>query len=123
MLRIDDAGPVIRMAGEGFFTEAVLRRHFHAVDLIVAQRRRLGRPIIALVDLRRAATQSIAVGNIVTEECDRIYSDPADRVALIVATMLLKLQCERIHHHAGFRTFLAAEEAERFLNEAVALSR
>ena len=122
MHRIDDDGTMIRVTGGGFFAEDEVHRHFDALAAIIAQRRRLGRRVKALIDLRKAATQSIGVTRIIAEATDRLYSDPSDRVAIIVSTMLLKLQFERVHQHQGFRICLTPEEAEQFLAVMPALA-
>lgn len=123
MHRIDDDGSVLRIKGEGFFAEDEVRRHFDALAAIIARRRRAGRRVRALVDLREAATQSKSVAGIIAARTDRLYADPSDRVAIIVSTMLLKLQFEHVHQHQGFRICLTVEEAEQFLAEEPAPAR
>ena len=120
MHRIAEDGSVIRITGEGFYVEDDVHKHFARLAAIIARRRRSGARINAFVDLRKAATQSLSVTRIIAEETDRLYSDPSDRVAIIVQTMLLKIQLERVHKHQGFRIFLTAEEGERFLAAAPA---
>lgn len=116
--QIDDDGCVIRISGNGFFAEDEARRHFIELAAIIARRRRSGRRVKALIDLRNAMTQSMSVTKIIAEETDRLYSDPSDRVAIIVPTMLLKLQFERIHQHQGFCICLNSDEAEQKLAAA-----
>ena len=118
MHRIDDDGSVIRITGEGFFTEDEARHHFAALAPIIARRRRLGRRVKALIDLRKAMTQSAKVAAIITEATDRLYADPSDRVAIVVPTMLLKLQFERVHQKQSFHVCLTSDEAEWVLAAA-----
>ena len=122
MHRIEDDGSVIRVAGEGFWSEDEIRRHFDELAAIIARRRRLSLPVKALIDLRTATTQSMAVTKIIAEATERLYSDPSDRVAIIVPTMLLKLQFERVHQRQAFRICLARDEAERFLKATAAVA-
>ncbi len=118
MHHIDDDGGVIRIKGRGFFTEDEVLVHFDALAQIIARRRSSGRQIKALIDLREAVTQSARLTTIISEATGRLYSDPSDCVAIIVPTMLLKLQFERIHQNRGFRICLTSDEAEQVLATA-----
>lgn len=123
MHRIIDDGRIIQIEGKGFYVEADVRRHFDTLAIIIARRRQSKRRVIALVDLREAATQSATISKIITDETNRLYSDPTDRVAIVVSTMLLKLQLERVHKQQGFSIFTSVDDATAFLKLAAALAR
>ena len=118
MHQIIDDGAIIRVIGKGFYTEDGVREHFANLSRVVASRRRAGRQVKALADLRQAATQSATTARMITEATQRLYSDPSDRVAVVVSSVLLKLQLERVHQHQGFGIFLDMGEAERYLTFA-----
>lgn len=118
MHHIIDDGKVIRVEGKGFYAEDELRRHFGALSRLVARRRQSMRPVLAMIDLREAATQSASVAGIMALETNRIYSGSTDRVAIIVSSMLLKMQLERVHKQQGFGIFTSLDEASLFLDVA-----
>lgn len=118
MHQISDDGCVIRIMGGGFFTQDEARRHFNTLASIIARRRRSGRRVKALIDLSKAVPQSVSVTEIITEATDRLYCDPSDCVAIVVPTMLLKLQFERVHQHRSFRVCMTSREAEQILAAA-----
>ncbi|WP_375383348.1 hypothetical protein [uncultured Sphingomonas sp.] len=122
MHRIDDSGSVIRIVGEGFFAEDEVRRHFGTLASIFARRRQSARQVKVVIDLRGAVTQSMSVTRIIAEATNRLYSDPSDRVAIIVSSTLLKLQFERVHQHQVVRICLTPAEAEHFVAPALAVT-
>ena len=115
MHRINDDGTTIRIEGKGFYDEAETRAHFDTLARLIANRRRAGRQVKALVDLREAATQAAGTAQLIAGETNRIYCAPSDRVAIVVSSLLLKLQLKRVHRQQGFHITLTLAEAERFL--------
>ena len=115
MHEIVDDGRVVRIKGIGFFSEDEVRHHFHELARIILERRRSSRQVMAAIDLRAASIQAPSVAKLITESTNRLYSDPRDRVAILVGTMLLKLQFERVHQKQGFGVFLKEADADRFL--------
>ncbi len=121
MHQINDDGRVIRVTGEGFFAADEARQHFDTLAKIIENYRRTGRPVRALIDLSKAVTQSASVANIITEATERLYCDPLDSVAIVVPTILLKLQFKRVHQRQSFHVCLTSAEAEQVLAAAPAL--
>ena len=115
MHRIADDGRVIRVTGAGLFSEDEARGHFEALSLLIARRRRSAGQVRMLIDLRQAATQPAAITAMIAEQTGRLYSDPSDRVAIVVGSVLLKLQLKRVHRAQSVGVFLSPEEAEAFL--------
>ena len=109
---------VVRMIVEGFFDVQTLHLHFVENTAFVAQWNREQRPIRVLIDAVRLLPHSVEGQAIVQNAIQRIYR-PGDRVAILVASSLVKMQMRRSHTHGGIiNFFVTAEKAMDWLVEA-----
>ena len=115
MHNISDDGTVIRVTGAGFYVEHEVRDHFKELAAIIACRRQAARQVLAIIDLREAVPQASGKTTLISDSTNRLYSDPSDRVAIVVSSSLLKMQLRRVHQQQGFGIFTSFKDAEKFL--------
>jgi hypothetical protein len=109
-IREDDAGGVIRMEVQGFFDIDTLVRHFADNEAVVGRWRAARRPIrvfIRAVNLKPHSPEGQAC---VQNATARIYR-PGDRVAVCVASSLVKMQMRRALTQGEIIEFFISESA------------
>lgn len=94
----DDVRGVVRMKVEGFFDLDTLRRHFAENAAFVNRWRAQGRPIRVLINAVDLHPHSPEGQALVQQSVARIYM-PGDRVAVTVASSLVKMQIRRALTH------------------------
>jgi hypothetical protein len=115
LLQISETRRFICIKGNGHFTAEEVADHFHKLELMILERRASCEDVRVLIDLRGAATQTNAIAMSIAEATNRIYSGSTDRVAIVVASALLKLQLKRIHAGQAFGIFVSEPAARKFL--------
>lgn len=104
----------IRVTGRGFWTVEEIDAHFAELELALdASRQSLGAATV-LVDLRDAPVQTAAVTERLGWWTGRLYQ-AQDRVAIILASSLLKSQMRRIPMAAKRELFLSPMAALTWL--------
>jgi hypothetical protein len=102
------------VSGDGLATLMEAQQHFRDLSALLARERKRGVGARVLVDLRAGSSESEEVRAHVTKAMAAIYRDD-DRVAIIVASTLLKFQIQRHHTRPGSGVFVSQGAAEEFL--------
>ena len=110
---------LLRVRGVGFFTTEGAGSHFDELSRQLAAVRSRG-TVKVLVDLREAVVQSQEVAAFISSRTASIYG-PSDRVAILVGTMLQKVQMQRTHADKGFGVFIDEADALAFLDTNAAV--
>lgn len=97
------------------FSAEDVAAHFRQLGEIISRRHASGEVVRALIDLKSAAIQPMGIATSIAEATNRLYSKPTDRVAILVASSLLKMQLRRIHADQPFEIFISEQEARTFL--------
>jgi hypothetical protein len=92
----------------------LLRQHLEEVERIFTREHTAGRRFRVLSDLRGASVQLPDVAGHI-EGFSKQAFEPSDKIAVVVASNLLKLQMRRVVHRARFEAFLSVDAAERWL--------
>ena len=66
------------------------------------------------LDLRKHDTQSPSVAALIKDGVDNMYR-PGDRVAMVVASTVVKMQMRRVTNPAFVEIFTAIEDAEKWM--------
>lgn len=106
----DEPLGIIRVVVSGFFDESTLARHFADKARVVNRWRVLGRPICVLIDAVDLKPHSPGNQAYVEQATARIYG-PADRVAVKVASSLVKMQTRRALSPGNIANFFISESA------------
>lgn len=111
---VDQANGVIRATASGFWSVAQVDAHFAMLALSVRAIQQRGLAVSVIVDLRTAApAQSQEVSVRLKAGITGIYHT-GDRVALVLATSLAKMQMRRIVESEFHDFFLSPVAAERW---------
>jgi hypothetical protein len=94
---------------EGFFDLATLTRHFDENAVVVLRWRQAARPIRILIDAVRLMPHSPEGQACVQNATARIYR-PGDKVAVLVASGLVKMQMKRALSHGDVIDFFIVEK-------------
>lgn len=113
---------VVKMYGAGLWQMSVVRAHFAELEAALAQARRDYPDVLVLVDLSKASVQMKEVGEEIEEFTQRAYR-PTDRIAVVLASSMLKTQMRRVVRQATFETFLSASAAYTWLTAHQAKSQ
>lgn len=113
-LAYDAARNLIHARGAGVWTVAQMERQLRDFDYAAIKARREHGCVRFLVDLREAGVQTPEMSALMTERGERLYL-PGDRLALIVASDLLREQLMHVSRQAAFAIFLSRDTAERWL--------
>ena len=105
---------IVRVACSGFWLHDEARLYLGQIADEVEAIRVHERNVRVLVDNRHAAVQTFEVIGEVSSGLSQIYK-PADRLAIVVESVLLKRQMERLPAVAITRIFAALKEAEDWL--------
>lgn len=105
---------LIRVIGQGQWTTSQVDLHFAALSGLIAERRRSGGAVLVLVDLRDSLVQQPEIVEQIGRAVTRIY-DSSDRVAVVVASSLLKLQLKRVANVASIEFFVSMNAARTWL--------
>lgn len=116
-LTIMPAGPdgIIGVVGRGFWDTALVTAHFADLGSHIARVRAPAMPVRVLVDLRGAPPQRPEVTTIVRQATLALYR-PADRVAVVVESSLVKIQMRRILDCSKMTFFISIDAARTWLN-------
>lgn len=103
---------IITVTGHGEWSETMVRRHFATLEKMIAEIRASGRPVLALVDLRKAENQTETVAALAAREANRVHGKD-DRIAIMASSSLMKMRMKE-----------AASKSQRefFLSENAALT-
>jgi hypothetical protein len=115
---IEDRGDHLYVHGRLLASVQDALQHFRDLSAELGNMRRSGRPVRVFVDLRDCLTQSAEVAEIIKQRTKTIYR-PGDRVAILAASSILKLQLKRIHADQDFGVFVAEGAAREFIGRAV----
>jgi len=115
LFQISESAGVISIEGRGLFTAEDVASHFRQLGTIISRHHASGQVVRALIDLKGAAIQPMGIATSIAEATNRLYSKPTDRVAILVASSLLKMQLKRIHADRPFEIFISEAEARAFL--------
>lgn len=105
---------VIRVLGQGQWSTEQLELHFTALGGLIEERRRAGDKILVLADLRDSLVQDGAVVERLGRATSGIYRD-GDRIAVVVASSLLKMQLKRVANVANVEFFVSMNAARTWL--------
>lgn len=92
--RYDRVAKLVVVTCFGFWTEEDIERYFHDLGDKIAQARRDRPNVRALIDLREAMVQDPGVMANLRQKVSRHYIQ-GDKVALVLQSVLLKLQMKR----------------------------
>jgi hypothetical protein len=115
-IHLDRESGAILVEGSGFWTAQVLDAHFDNLYDMVARRRTGGYKIKVLVDLRHGDVQSVDVITKIGARTSQVY-ETQDRVAIVVATSLFKMQLRRTVKRPLHNFFTSLPEAQGWLHE------
>lgn len=105
---------LFRSWASGFWSISVMRQFFAAYEAEISAIREAGMPLRVIADVRESAVQSAEVAQFILDRVTAIYR-PGDRVALIVATSMLKAQLRRILPGGIHEYFLSGDAAEKWV--------
>lgn len=108
-----DSG-LIRVLGRGFWTQAHVELHVTALRGLIARQRAAGGRVLVLVDLRETLAQDPAIIERLGQAVDGVYRE-GDRVAVAVASSLLKLQLKLVANVASVEFFVSLRAARTWL--------
>jgi hypothetical protein len=101
---------VIQITAQGFFDVETLRIHFDELEYILRKWRMLGKPIRVLVDAVNLLPYAPAVQTVFHESIQRVYA-PGDRVAVLVASNLMKMQVRRALNQGELNAYFVSSTA------------
>lgn len=113
-IEIDSATTIVRVFGSGMWPEPYARAHFEELDRTLRRLRSRGSPLRVLVDIRDAVVQKPETAQCVSAATNNIYRS-CDRIAIVVASSLLKLQIRRSTDTGLHRLFSSYNAAETWL--------
>lgn len=105
---------IIRVLGRGFWTQAHVELHVAALRGLIARQRAVGGRVLVLVDLRETLAQDPAIIERLGQAVDGVYRE-GDRVAVTVASSLLKLQLKLVANVASVEFFVSFRAARTWL--------
>lgn len=110
---------LVRVTAPGFWTPDQLSDNMARTERVLAAVRAKGLPVRVLVDLRRSRVQSGETAERIRANSLRMYR-PDDKVALVVASELARMQAKRLQAGVANRAaFLSVAEAEAWLTGSV----
>lgn len=109
-----DEGRFLRVTGAGMWTTGMIDAHFVTVSASLRAMRAARGHAAVLVDLRRAAVQPAAVQATLSRWTSKLYV-ARDRVAIVVASSLVKSQTRRVDIAATRELFMSMNAAELWL--------
>lgn len=109
-----EEGRFLRVIGVGLWTVAMVDAHFVAVSATLRAIRAVRGHAAVLVDLRRAAVQPGPVANALSAWTSKLFV-ARDRVAIVVASSLVKAQSRRVEVAATRELFMSMNAAELWL--------
>ena len=110
----DPVTRVVRIGCSGFWLHDEAKLYLGQIADEVGAARVHGKNVRALVDNRNAAVQTFGIIGEVSNMLAEVYK-PADRMAILVESVLLKRQMERLPTVAITRVFVTLKEAEDWL--------
>jgi hypothetical protein len=108
------AGHIVKVAAWGLWSVSEIDAHFASLQAILKDTRTIHANVLVLVDLRNATAQTAAVTERLSWWTNRLYA-PQDRVAIVLASSLLKSQMRRIDIPATRELFLSSAAAMTWL--------
>jgi hypothetical protein len=105
---------IIHVTGIGFWTPEQVDRHFGQLRRVIDARRVPGDDVRVLVDLRAAPAQSPETAARIGLATETIY-EASDRVAIVLASSLAKLQMRRVVQRARHEMFISPDAALTWL--------
>lgn len=105
---------VVYVVGRGFWTDDIVDRHFVELRRTAALARRNVDKVRVLVDLREASVQSPPVAARIKTETRLVWTE-ADRIAVVLQSTLAKIQINRVVDSSNHASFIAVEDARRWL--------
>ena len=105
---------IITIVGEGVYTFIQAQEHFAALAALVSSVRSKRGRVKVLIDTARSAVQPANVAEKIEKSIRSLYT-PQDRVALIVASTLHKVQMRRIADPKIIHLFISRDAALTWL--------
>lgn len=110
-------GSMIRVVGEGFWSEAIVHAYFAELRKFVQERRLDHKKIRIFLDICGAPAQSANIVDQILAGLNEMLA-PDDKLAVVVKTVISKLQSERLGKQVGtHRVFTSVADAEAWLND------
>lgn len=110
----DPAKQVINVVGIGLWSEDVIKCHFASLVDILSNVRATKIPVRVLSDLREAAVQAPEIAQRIAAFTAQAYR-PGDRIAILVASSLVKMQMRRSVNNQDTMAFLSPSAAQTWL--------
>jgi hypothetical protein len=110
---VDRHKGLIRSWASGLWSMRLMRSFFAAYEAEIAALRDAGLPLRVIGDVRDSVVQSTEVAQFILERVSALYR-PGDRVALIVATSMLKAQLRAVLPAGIHEYFLSGDAAEKW---------
>ena len=110
----EPASGIIRVLAQGQWTAPQLELHFTALGGLVAERRRSGKQVLVLADVRDSLVQEGDIVERLGRATSGLYED-GDRIAVVVASSLLKMQLKRVVNVANVEFFVSMNAARTWL--------
>jgi hypothetical protein len=111
---VDRPKGLVRAWASGHWSMRLMRSFFSAYGAEIAAIRDTGLPLRVIADVRESAVQSEEVAQFILERVSTLYR-PGDRVALIVATSMLKAQLRAVLPPGIHEYFLSGDAAEKWV--------
>lgn len=108
-LSVDWSAGIVRGWDEGFWSLDMTVRHFQCWAECVRGIHRSGLRVRILADVRRMQPQSREVADFLSQALDGFY-EPEDRIAIVVAHPIVKMQVRRVIA-SGVETYVLSPEA------------
>ena len=105
---------VLRVTGSGPWNRTQLAGHFARLHELIRPIRERGEPLLALIDMRGITEMPDEIVAVIDRETARLYQEQ-DRVAVMVASSLVKMQMKRAAEKAQREFFLSPNAALTWL--------
>jgi hypothetical protein len=112
-ISVDARLGLVKVRGSGFWSVSQVKAHFASYMDSLSELHRRGLKLSIIVDLRESAAQSREVSDVLHSIGLDIYR-PDDRIAMVVASSLVKMQMRRVLVADNHEFFLSVEAAERW---------
>lgn len=113
-VELDRSSGIINSVGTGIWSSELLDSYVAALEQAVRTARQASPNVRAISDLREAGVQTAPITERATEVLLRLFV-PGDRVAVIVQSILLKMQMRRVLNVGTVEFFLSRSEAENWV--------
>ena len=117
VVSFNDEGGWIDVSGSGFWTQEDMDRYVAALPAMLAKARRAEGRATLLADISDAAVQTQDVIDRISEFTAEMFT-AEDKIAIVIPSMIMKMQMRRGVKGAQLQIFASKDEAKDWLRAA-----